>query len=378
MTSAQDLGHEPPPQGSAPTTPPGPAPRRMDPRTWVMLFSGVVSILLFAFITMLPLPYALMRPGPVLDVLSAPEGVPLITVEGRQTYETDGTLDLLTVRVTGGPGTPSTVWDVLGGWVDPDVAVRPVDEVFPPERSKEDVDADNAQAMVTSQETATAAAMTELGISVPTTLTVVGFSPDSDAQGKLLDQDVVVSVEGTSIVDLPELREELQQIEPGNPVRIGVDRDGETQELTFATSEAEGRTVMGVFIDPIYDFPFSVQIKIEDIGGPSAGMMFALGIVDKLTPGAMTGGERIAGTGTMDSDGAVGAIGGIQQKLVGADDAGADWFLAPADNCAEVVGNVPSGLRVVRVATLAEARVAVEAIGSGDEAGISALATCSG
>jgi PDZ domain-containing protein len=105
-------------------------------------------------------------------------------------------------------------------------------------------------------------------------------------------------------------------------------------------------------------------------------MMFALGIVDKLTPGEMTGGERIAGTGTVDSDGTVGPIGGIQQKLVGAEGAGADWFLAPAGNCDEVVGHVPDGLRVVRVETLAQARDAVEAIGSHDASAVDALPTC--
>jgi PDZ domain-containing protein len=353
--------------------PPGP---RMDQRTWTMVVSGVAAIVLMAVVSMLPLPYALMRPGPVLDVLSDPDGAPLIQVEGRETYSTSGSLDLLTVRVTGGPGARSTVWDVLLGWVDPAIAVRPVDEVFPPQDTEQDVDERNAQAMVTSQEQATVAAMNEIGVQVPTTLTVDGFTEDSGATGALEVGDVVTSVQGTEVVDLPQLRDELQQVEPGEDVTIGFTRDGTEQEATFPTGEADGRTVMGVFIDPTYDFPFDVQIRIEDIGGPSAGMIFALGIVDKLTPGAMTGGERIAGTGTVDSDGAVGAIGGIQQKLVGAQDAGAEWFLAPAGNCGEVVGHVPDGLRVVRVETLEQARDAVEAIGSGDAAATDALPTC--
>ena len=357
----------PQPTGSAP---------RMDQRTWTMVISGVAAIVLMAVVTLLPLPYALMRPGPVLDVLSDPDGTPLIQIEGRDTFATSGTLDLLTVRVTGGPGSRSTVWDVLRGWADPSIAVRPVDEVFPPTDSEDDVDERNSQEMVTSQEQATVAAMNEVGVQVPTTLTVDGFTEGSRAQGRLAAGDVVTSVDGTTVVDLPELRDRLQQIEPGDDVTIGFTREGEEQEATFATSEADGRTVMGVFIDPTYDFPFQVQIRIEDIGGPSAGMIFALGIVDKLTPGEMTGGERIAGTGTMDSDGAVGPIGGIQQKLVGAQDAGADWFLAPAGNCDEVVGHVPDGLRVVRVETLDQARDAVEAIGSQDASAIDALPTC--
>jgi PDZ domain-containing protein len=356
------------------TRPPGP---RIDQRTWTMVVSGVAAIILMAVVSMLPLPYALMRPGPVLDVLSDPDGTPLIQIEGRDTFSTSGSLDLLTVRVTGGPGSRSTVWDVLRGWADPSIAVRPVDEVFPPQDSEEDVDERNAQEMVTSQEQATVAAMNEIGVQVPTTLTVDGFTEGSGATGVLQAGDVVTSVGGTEVVDLPQLRDELQEVEPGEDVTIGFTRGSEAQEATFPTGEAEGRTVMGVFIDPTYEFPFDVQIRIEDIGGPSAGMIFALGIVDKLTPGEMTGGERIAGTGTVDSDGAVGPIGGIQQKLVGAQDAGAEWFLAPAGNCEEVVGHVPDGLRVVRVETLEQARDAVEAIGSGDASATDALPTCS-
>lgn len=357
------------------STPPAP---RMDQRTWAMVLAGVAAVVLLAVVSLLPMPYALMRPGPVVDVLSAPDGTPLISVQDRETYETSGSLDLLTVRVEGGPGTRVSVWQVVRGWLDPSVAVRPTEELFPPAVTQEDVDQQNAQEMVTSQETATVAAMDELGIQVPTTLTVAGFTDGSGAEGVLRDGDVVTSVQGAPVVDLPELRDLLQEIEPGDDVTIGYTRGGAPAEATFPTSEADGRTVMGVFIDPTYELPFEVSIRIEDIGGPSAGMIFALGIVDKLTPGEMTGGERIAGTGTMDSDGTVGPIGGIQQKLVGADDAGAEWFLAPAANCDEVVGHVPDGLRVVRVETLEDARAAVEAIGSKDRTAVADLPTCTG
>ncbi len=370
----QDLQKVEPPLVAVPS-PTG----RMDSRTWTMLLSGVVSILLFALATMLPLPYALMKPGPVRDVLSEVDGTPLIAIKGRETFPTAGTLDLLTVRVTGGPGSTTTVWDVLEGWVDPTVAVRPVDEVFPPDVSEEDIEAENAAEMVTSQETATAAALGELNVPVPTVLTVAGFAEDAPADGQLAVDDVVQSLNGEPVVDLPELREGLQDAEPGDTVQVGITRGDDEQTIDVTTlDDGEGRTILGVFIDPTYTFPFEVTIAIEDIGGPSAGMMFALGIVDKLTEGEMTGGENIAGTGTIDSDGAVGAIGGIQQKLFGASDAGADWFLAPADNCSEVAGHVPDGLRVVEVATLSDARDAVEAIGEGDQAAIDALPTCRG
>ncbi len=138
--------------------------------------------------------------------------------------------------------------------------------------------------------------------------------------------------------------------------------------------ERDGSVVLGVGVRMDYEFPIDVELQLDNVGGPSAGMMFALGIIDKLTPGAMTGGEIVAGTGTIDSAGEVGAIGGIRQKLWGAEDAGADWFLAPASNCDEVTGHVPDGLSVFAVSTLDEARTIVEAIGEG--ADTSGFASC--
>ena len=123
-----------------------------------------------------------------------------------------------------------------------------------------------------------------------------------------------------------------------------------------------------------YDFPVQVKLELADVGGPSGGMMFALGIYDKLTPGQLTGGHDIAGTGTIDGAGVVGPIGGIQQKMFGAKKAGAQFFLAPKDNCSEVVGHIPAGLRVFKVTNFKDALTAVEAIGSG--ADLSALPTC--
>jgi len=113
------------------------------------------------------------------------------------------------------------------------------------------------------------------------------------------------------------------------------------------------------------DYPFSVEISLKDVGGPSAGLMFALGIVDKLTPGSLTGGKFIAGTGTIDDSGHVGAIGGIAQKMVGARRKGATVFLSPAGNCAQARDTVPDGLRLVRVKTLSDAVEALEDLKAG-------------
>ena len=137
--------------------------------------------------------------------------------------------------------------------------------------------------------------------------------------------------------------------------------------ITTAESDDSGakRAIVGISAGTDHTFPFDIDIKLADVGGPSAGLMFALGLYDKLTPGSLTGGKFVAGTGTIDDDGNVGPIGGIRQKLAGARADGATWFLAPADNCDEVVDHVPDGLDVVKVSTFDQARSAVEAIADG-------------
>ena len=231
--------------------------------------------------------------------------------------------------------------------------------------------------MVDSQKEATAAALTELGYDVKPHVSVYGFSEDSPAEGVLRIDDRFVSAEGRPIATTQQLRDVINS-RGGEPVTIVVRRDGEEREVTVtpteSTSDGETLWLIGVTTAHDYDFPIDVTIQLDRIGGPSAGQMFALGIIDTLTPGELTGGEHIAGTGTIDAAGTIGPIGGIRQKLYGARDAGADWFLAPATNCDEVVGHVPGDLRVVSVETLDDSLAALEAISSGE--GTEDLATC--
>jgi PDZ domain-containing protein len=351
-----------------------PAALALDPRMAVLLISGFATVALAAALTLLPMPYAVLRPGPVLNTLGSAAGTPLITVTGRRTYPTTGVLDLTTLRTLGGPGRKVTLAQVLAGWVDPTVSVVPVQQIFPPDQTQKQTDELNQQLMTSSQESATAAALTALGIDVPTTLAVAGVDPDAPAASVLRPGDVILAVDGRAVPTLSELRERLQALHREERAAITVRRSGSREQVTVRTSQQDGRTVLGVFIDPTFRFPFQVKIQIENVGGPSAGLMFALGIIDNLTPGDLTGGQRIAGTGTIAADGTVGRIGGIQQKLVGARRAGARWFLAPAGNCDEVVGHVPDGLRVVRVSTLEQARSDLQTIAAGTAA--AALPSC--
>jgi Lon-like protease len=352
-----------------------PLPRPTEPRTLVILVAGFSAVILASIVALLPVQYAILHPGPVLNTLGQVDGKPLIAISGHATYPTSGQLDLTTVSVAGGPQRSVTLVQVVQGWLDATTAAVPLEQVFPKGQTQKQNDVQNKAEMVSSQESATAAALSTLGIEVPTTLAVAGVDPKAPAAGVLKFGDVIESVNGHAITDLAQLRAVLAGATPGAAVSVRIKRkEAESTVTTRTTAAAEdGRPVLGVYIDPRFSFPFSVKIQIEDIGGPSAGMMFALGIIDTLTPGDLTGGAKIAGTGTIDADGQVGPIGGIRQKLVGARRAGARYFLAPADNCAEVRTHVPGGLRVVKVGTLTAARDAVTAIAQGKA---SSLPTC--
>ena len=354
------------------------ADRGVSPRLVTMAVAALATFSLMLVTMLLPVPYAVQAPGPVIDTLGDVDGVELIHIEGTETYETSGALQLTTVTTAGGPGYPVDSGGVIRGWLSPTTTVAPVELFFDPGQSQDEIDQTSAQQMISSQQNATVAALTELGYDVPAELTVVGTQQGSGADGVAQDGDRIVGIvagdKEVEVVTFADLADVLAATPPGSTVDLVVDRDGERVALPVVTGDdGRGGSVLGVFLDGEFDYPVDVRIQIENVGGPSAGTMFALGIIDMLTPGEMTGGHNVAGTGTVSLGGLVGAIGGIQQKMAGARAADAEYFLAPLANCGEVVGHVPAGLRVVAVSTLAEARAAVEAIGAGDTAD---LPTC--
>jgi PDZ domain-containing protein len=349
-------------------------PRPVTRRTVVLSGAMLATAVLLVGALLLPVPYAVNSPGPTLDTLGEHDGEPLITISGAETYDSTGELRLTTVSSTGGPGYPSSVLGVLAGWINPSSRVLPVEAVYPQDATQEQLDQQTQAQMVSSQETATVAALEELGYTVPVTLTVHDTVEGSGAAGIVHADDVLTSFDGTALTSYGQLIDLLDSTDPGSTVTLGVTRDGQEVDLHVVTGEREdGGSQLGVYIDPTFDLPVDVTIKIDQIGGSSAGTMFALGIIDKMTPEDEADGQVIAGTGTMDLNGAVGPIGGIRQKMAGALRDGASWFLAPADNCDEVVGHVPDGLTVVKISTLHEAREAVTAIGAGEAAD---LPTC--
>jgi Lon-like protease len=360
-----------------------PAPRRRMPRGAVVgVWALAVALVVLLVITFLPTSYVIQRPGPVYNTLGSAasadgEEVPLISVEGAETFPTEGALDLLTVQVVGNRERTPSWFELATAWFDPSRAVVPIDVVFPDGQSDEERNSESAALMVDSQQEATAAALTELGEDVGARIAVHSVMDGSAAEGLLEEGDIIIAADGETVTEVDALRD-IVAASDGEPVELLIERDGEEQTVPVTPKETEvdGETVLllGVNLMTDYDFPFDVTIQLNNVGGPSAGMMFALGIMDTLTPGELNGGEQVAGTGTITGSGEVGPIGGIRQKMWGAKDAGAQWFLAPEDNCDEVVGHVPDGLRVFSVETLDDALAVLDAVR--EDGDLAALPTC--
>jgi PDZ domain-containing protein len=338
---------------------------------FLALFMGCLFALIF-----LPTPYVIERPGPVFDVLGSNQGQTVITIDGATSYPTTGRLDVLTVSVAGNrENTPS--WIELGwAWLDPAQAIVPLDAIYPANVTTKQVEAESSAMMEESQQDAVAAALIKLGYEVPWHVYVSEVSKASPSSGKLVAADFIIKINGVDIKDIDQMRTLINDEAPKGPLKLEVIRGGKSviQEIT-ATKNTEGKYRLGILAGYKYDFPVKVKLALADVGGPSGGMMFALGIIDRLTPGQLTGGKHIAGTGTIDPAGNVGPIGGIRHKLFGAANAGATIFLAPESNCDEVVGHIPSGLTVVKVKTLSEAKTSLEKIATGTDP--KTLPTCS-
>ncbi|WP_236685266.1 YlbL family protein [Demequina salsinemoris] len=336
-------------------------------RERVMGISGLTTSALVALMVILPSPYAIGGPGPTYDTLSTTDDGALVTISGAETYEPSGELRLTTVSVQDAGSTFMTMGSVLRGYLSGSQYTTPRELVFgSTEEDAEEAEQESAEQWVTSQEAATVAALEALGTEVSATLTVAQVLSGSDASGKLEEGDVILAVDGEDLDGFTDLADAIAGHAVGDELTVTVDRDGEEQDVTFAlVDDGTGSPVMGILVDPEFDLPIDVEVAIDTVGGPSAGLMFTLGIMDLLTEDDELNGALVAGTGTISSTGQVGAIGGIDLKMLGAQRDGAEWFLAPVDNCDEVVGHIPDGLSVVAVEDIDDAYDAIVAIGAG-------------
>ena len=338
----------------------------MSRRSLTLAIAGLATVAGIVVTVLVHVPYVILGAGPTLNTLGKDsKGAPLITVIGQKTYPAAGHLNMVTVSYEGGPGSNLNIFQALRAWLDPSQAVVPESELFPAGQTAQQTQQQDTAQMASSQQVATAAALTELHIKYQTQVVVLSTVAGYPASTALKAGDAIQAVDGKPVTGQTSLSSLITSRPAGSTLRLTVLRGGKTLTVPVASKSSGGTPVIGVQVQEHYVFPFTVKFSVGDIGGPSAGMMFALGIIDKLTPNNLTGGKFIAGTGEITASGQVQPIGGIQQKMVGARDAGATVFLAPAANCADTAGAVPAGLRVVKVATLSQAVSDLEAIKAG-------------
>ncbi|WP_146077804.1 PDZ domain-containing protein [Pseudoclavibacter sp. AY1F1] len=351
-----------------------------------------VGMLLLVALGFSPAPYVVRSPGPVFDALGTvqasqddPTQVEVITIGGADTFEpSEGQLDVMTVNVGGRPENLPNWFEVFLALVTPSNDVLPVEAYYADAETGEQRDAQNAALMQGSEADAIAAALINEGYDVGTALAVVSVGDDGAAAEMLEPGDIVTSVSGIPVESTDGLPAAVAEASGGDlsnlqPVDVVVDRGGEPQTFSITPRagvvEGEERALLGVTVATQHEFPIDVSIELGNVGGPSAGLIFALAVSDKLADGDLTRGLHVAGTGTMSPDGTVGSIGGITQKLYAAVEVGADLFLAPADNCQDVLdGGIPGDIPVYAVSTLDEAEQVIQAVGDGGDT--ASLRTC--
>lgn len=364
------------------------APRRVNLRS----VSAVATCALLAGAFVLPSSYVKEGPGPLFDVLGTYQEKDVIEVSGAPSYKTFGKMNMTTVSVSGGPYTELSGAEAFYGWLAFDgnrSLVVPTDALYPHVSHEQATAATGAQ-MADSQTQAKVAAMRQLKMAVTEKVQVLSTVEGSPAASVLKADDRIVKVGEKQIETLTDVPKAVNASN-GSPIDVTVERGGKQQtfKLTPVRASDDSRWILGAGLKQSYDLPAHVQYNLDGVGGPSAGLMLALGTVDKLSEGTLladedAGGDPyrsyISGTGTIDANGKVGAIGGIKYKILATGRYGARYFLAPRENCDSIVkmqaqdpdlfnyyhaGQVSGTMTVIPVSTLDEAVKTVEAIKSG-------------
>jgi PDZ domain-containing protein len=337
------------------------APRKPMPK-WPFILAGLLMVVGIAVAVAWPIkvPYYTLSPGPLYDTSD------FVFVVGDETqYEVEGEMFFLTVALR-----EANVFEYAAGLLNPKVEVAPRQNIRPSGVSPEDLRRENLARMEQSKTDATFVALTKLGYEPTYTGTgalVIETVPDSAADGVLVSDDVIVAIDGADVAFRSDVIDALAEKEIGDEVVLTIQRvaegsdDSEVVDVVIvlgAHTDDADRPMVGVLLDnspPITEFPVQVDTDTQNIGGPSAGMMFTLEIMNQLTERDLTDGRRIAGTGTIARDGTVGGIGGVQQKVYGAIDAGAAVVLVPASNYEDALVAAGDNIEVVRVETIDDA-----------------------
>jgi PDZ domain-containing protein len=334
-------------------------------RRILTLLVALVPIVAFsAMLAVVTVPYVSLGPGPTFDTLGEVDGKPVVDIEGTHVRPTSGHLNMTTVAQRD----DLTLGQALGLWMSGREQLLPRDVVYPPNKSQEEVDKQNNTEFQRSEASAEYAALGYL--KYPPALRLEKVNEPGPSAGKLQPGDAIDAVDGSPITGVEQFKSLLEQTKPGQNVVIDYRRKNAPPgkaTITLAAAPDGGHGLLGVAVLEAPWAPFKINFNLANIGGPSAGLMFSLAVVDKLTTGDLNGSKFVAGTGTIAADGKVGPIGGIIHKLLSAQEAGATVFLVPADNCDEARSAHENGLTLVKVNDLGQAVDALHTVSAGGE-----------
>jgi PDZ domain-containing protein len=332
-------------------------------RRILTLVVALVPIVVFGvLLAVVTVPFVSLGPGPTFDTLGEVDGKQVVQIEGTQTHPTTGHLNMTTVSQRD----DLTLGEAMSLWISGQEQLVPRDLIYPPGKSRDEVDQANNADFKTSEDSAQYAALGYL--KYPEAVTIASVTDPGPSAGKLKAGDAIDAVDRTPVANVEQFTSLLKKTKPGQVVSIDYRRKNEpagVTEITLGTNKDRDYGFLGVAVLDAPWAPFTVDFNLANIGGPSAGLMFSLAVVDKLTTGDLAGSTFVAGTGTITVDGKVGPIGGITHKMAAARAAGASVFLVPAKNCYEAMSDIPSGLKLVKVETLGSAVDALHAMTSG-------------
>ena len=334
-------------------------------RRILTLIVALVPIVVFGvLLAVVTVPYVSLGPGPAFDTLGEVDGKQVVDIKGTQTHPTSGHLDMTTVSQRD----DLSLAEALTLWLSGQEQLMPRDLVYPPGQSREEIDKANDADFKESEHSAEYAALGYL--KYPQAVIVAAVNDPGPSVGKLQAGDSVQAVNGTPVATVEQFTSYLKNTKPGQPVTVDFSRKNAppgVAQITLGSNKDRKYGFAGLSVMNAPWAPFVVDFNLANVGGPSAGLMFSLAVVDKLTTGNLAGSKFVAGTGTIKPDGTVGRIGGIVHKMTAARDAGATVFLVPAENCYEATSDKLPGLQLVKVDNLGGAVNALHAVTSGGQ-----------
>lgn len=332
-------------------------------RRILTLIVALVPIIVFGVLmAVVPVPYVSLGPGPTFDTLGEFDGKPVVAIEGTPVKPTSGHLNMTTVSQRDG----LTMGQALTLWLSGDEQLVPRDLVFPPEKSREDIEKGQSDDFQSSEDNAQFAALDYLKFAKA--VSVEKVTDPGPALGTLQVGDAIDKVNGVAVSSVEQFSGLLKNTKPGQEIVLDYRRKNAapgSARITLGHNDDRDYGYLGVAVLDAPWAPFTVDFNLANIGGPSAGLMFSLAVVDKLSTGDVNGGKFVAGTGSIGADGKVGPIGGITHKMSSAQEAGATVFLVPAENCDEARGMTGDAMELIKVETLPGAVDALATLSSG-------------